>query len=88
MIFVIIIGIAIAVGVVYFYLKASQHSQDLYNEVIDEAMKETEDPKYGYGARPDESMTNDQSKTESKRKPKPIIYIYPTARKGIAEETK
>ncbi len=74
----VILGSLILAGVVVLYFKAAKHSEELYSQVIDEAMNEAEDPKYGFGAIPDEDLNTDESKMNSSKKPKPIVYVYPT----------
>jgi hypothetical protein len=72
---VLILGILLMLVVVFLYIKASDTSEKIYQNMVDEVSNQDDD-KYGVGAIPDESLT-DEEEFEAGKKPKPIIYVYP-----------
>jgi len=72
---VLILGVLLIVVVIFLYIKASDTSEKIYQDMVEEVTTQ-EDDKYGVGAVPDASLT-DEEEFEVGKKPRPIIYVYP-----------
>ncbi|MDD5440075.1 MAG: hypothetical protein PHS37_07805 [Candidatus Omnitrophica bacterium] len=77
----VVLGIIIVAVIVFVYRSASKESEKIYSGMVDELMKSKDEPKYGYGVQAESEILPNAENLESKKKPKPIVYVTPKLKK-------